>query len=128
MKPERLCFITDIIVVVLFSQSFVGESKTPAGPSERNEKSKGCNLSTPRKRLLLSHAEKEKLLTWDVLVTADETPNNDNTRQHKEEVTFIGVRTISTRHVLLLFISPSSCCLQSYSLVQRWRFVLDKQS
>lgn len=79
----------------MFSQSFAGESKTPAGPSEGNEKRKECNLSTPRKRLLLSRAEKEKLLTWDVLVTADETPNNDNTRQHKEEENLIEVRTIS---------------------------------
>lgn len=44
----------------------------------------------PKKRLLLSLSEKEKLLNWDVPVTSEETPNNTkDAHQHKEQVEFI---------------------------------------
>lgn len=47
------------------------------------------NSSSPKKRLMLSVAEKEKLLNWDVQLTPEEAPINTNTiytHQHKDQV------------------------------------------
>ncbi|XP_035520801.1 protein-methionine sulfoxide oxidase mical2b [Morone saxatilis] len=75
-----------------------GSSKTPAhtqNPSEGSEKREECSatvktvcdLSTPKKRLMLSLSEKEKLLNWDTLITPEETLiNTENTHQHKAQV------------------------------------------
>ncbi|XP_042351353.1 protein-methionine sulfoxide oxidase mical2b isoform X2 [Plectropomus leopardus] len=76
-----------------------GDSKTSAdtqNPSEATEKSEELSASikttgsssNPKKRLMLSHAEKEKLLNWDVLVP-EETLIDTNTKkahQHKDQV------------------------------------------
>ncbi|XP_039664326.1 protein-methionine sulfoxide oxidase mical2b-like [Perca fluviatilis] len=66
-------------------------SKTSAEKSEKHSATikTVCNLSTTRKRLMLSLSEKEKLLNWDLLVTPEETPINTNTKnkhQHKDKV------------------------------------------
>ncbi|XP_074533428.1 F-actin-monooxygenase mical2b isoform X2 [Halichoeres trimaculatus] len=72
-----------------------GSSETSAdtqNSSEGSEKSEepsatkelGSNSSSPKKRLMLSLSEKEKLLSWDELVTPEETlsiTNNKNTHQ-----------------------------------------------
>ncbi len=66
----------------MFSQN----SKTPAhtqNPSQENEKSE-AHSATPKKRLMLSLSEKEKLLNWNIVVTPEETVNNAH--QHKDEV------------------------------------------
>lgn len=61
-------------------------AKTPEGSEESKER----NTAIPKKRLLLSVSEREKLLNWDVPVTSEEAPNNTkNTRQHKEQVEFV---------------------------------------
>lgn len=77
----------------------VDGAKTPEGSEENKER----NAAIPKKRLLLSVSEKEKLLNWDVPVTSGETPKNTkNARQHKEQVEFI-VRqgsSIETRVIL----------------------------
>ncbi|XP_044048503.1 protein-methionine sulfoxide oxidase mical2b isoform X5 [Siniperca chuatsi] len=74
-------------------------SKTSAGTqsppeSEESEERSAttktvCNSSTPKKRLMLSLSEKEKLLNWDVLVAPEDTLININTKnahQHKDQV------------------------------------------
>ncbi|XP_028440839.1 protein-methionine sulfoxide oxidase mical2b isoform X4 [Perca flavescens] len=65
-------------------------SKTSAEKSEERSATKTvCNLSTTKKRLMLSLSEKEKLLNWDLLVTPEESPINTNTKnkpQHKDKV------------------------------------------
>ncbi|XP_053175957.1 F-actin-monooxygenase mical2b [Scomber japonicus] len=64
--------------------------KTPAvtqNPSEGNEKKESS--STPKKRLMLSLSEKEKLLNWDMQATPEETPSNTGTKtkhQQKDQV------------------------------------------
>ncbi|XP_051239431.1 F-actin-monooxygenase mical2b isoform X2 [Dicentrarchus labrax] len=75
-----------------------GNSKTTAytqntseGSEKREERSAtvktACDSSTPKKRLMLSLSEKEKLLNWDTLVTPEETLiNTENTHQHKAQV------------------------------------------
>ncbi|XP_032367629.1 protein-methionine sulfoxide oxidase mical2b isoform X1 [Etheostoma spectabile] len=68
-----------------------GSSKTSAEKSEEHSVTikTVCNLATPKKRLMLSLSEKEKLLNWDLLVTPDETTVNTNTKnkhQHKDKV------------------------------------------
>ncbi|XP_051917950.1 F-actin-monooxygenase mical2b-like isoform X2 [Hippocampus zosterae] len=53
-----------------------GQASDLKHPSERSEKSKkltACNSTSPKKRLILSLNEKEKLLSWDVLGTPEET-------------------------------------------------------
>nr|XP_046251208.1 protein-methionine sulfoxide oxidase mical2b isoform X2 [Scatophagus argus] len=71
--------------------NFEGSTKTSAdfqNPSENTDDPMTvCNSSTPKKRLMLSLLEKEKLLNWDVPVTTEETlTNTKNTRQHKDQV------------------------------------------
>ncbi|XP_071770958.2 F-actin-monooxygenase mical2b [Centroberyx gerrardi] len=79
-----------------------GGSKAPAdtqNPSARSEKREErsatveavCSSSSPRKRLMLSLSEKEKLLDWDLLVTPEETPgrisaNTKTTQQPTHQV------------------------------------------
>ncbi|XP_067445003.1 F-actin-monooxygenase mical2b isoform X1 [Thunnus thynnus] len=56
-------------------------------PSEGSEKKE--HSSTPKKRLMLSLSQKEKLLNWDMLVTPEETLSNtdtETTHQHKDQV------------------------------------------
>uniref|UniRef100_A0A671U1B2 F-actin monooxygenase n=1 Tax=Sparus aurata TaxID=8175 RepID=A0A671U1B2_SPAAU len=66
-----------------FSQSSESSSKMSANtqnPSEGSRKSEECSAtvttdsssSVPKKRLMISLSEKEKLLNWDVLVTPEE--------------------------------------------------------
>lgn len=73
-----------------------GGSKTSAdtqNPSEGSLKSNErstpsktvCSSSTPKKRLMLSLADKEKLLSWDALVTPEET-DTKTIHQHKDQV------------------------------------------
>ncbi|KAM7414000.1 hypothetical protein PAMA_019021 [Pampus argenteus] len=67
-----------------------GSSKIPAdtqNPSEGSEKKQ--HSSTPKKRLMLSLTDKEKLLNWDVLVTPEEPLSNPETKttcQQKDQV------------------------------------------
>lgn len=87
----------------VFSQNSDSSSKTSAdtqNPSEGSEKSEECSAavktagdsSTPKKRLILSLSDKEKLLNWDVLVTPEDAPINTNTNsihQHKDQVELV---------------------------------------
>ncbi|KAK5902799.1 hypothetical protein CesoFtcFv8_008020 [Champsocephalus esox] len=74
-------------------------SKTPAvsqNASDKSEKSEECvpekdpavcSPSAPKKRLVLSRAEKEKLLSWDMQAAPEETGVNTNTNnQHNQQV------------------------------------------
>ncbi|XP_033997209.1 protein-methionine sulfoxide oxidase mical2b isoform X6 [Trematomus bernacchii] len=74
-------------------------SKTPAvtqNASDESEKSEECapekdpavcSPSAPKKRLVLSRSEKEKLLSWDIQAAPEETGVNTNTNnQHKQQV------------------------------------------
>ncbi|KAL3062042.1 hypothetical protein OYC64_010042 [Pagothenia borchgrevinki] len=74
-------------------------SKTPAvtqNASDECEKSEECapekdpavcSPSAPKKRLVLSRSEKEKLLSWDIQAAPEETGVNTNTNnQHKQQV------------------------------------------
>ncbi|KAK5867943.1 hypothetical protein PBY51_012396 [Eleginops maclovinus] len=74
-------------------------SKTPAvtqNASEKIEKSAECapennpavcSPSAPKKRLMLSLSDKEKLLSWDIQATPEETGINTNTNnQHQQQV------------------------------------------
>ncbi|XP_033940403.1 F-actin-monooxygenase mical2b-like isoform X5 [Pseudochaenichthys georgianus] len=74
-------------------------SKTPAvsqNASDKSEKSEECvpekdpavcSPSAPKKRLVLSRSEKEKLLSWDIQAAPEETGVNTNTNnQHKQQV------------------------------------------
>uniref|UniRef100_UPI0037E78314 F-actin-monooxygenase mical2b isoform X4 n=1 Tax=Semicossyphus pulcher TaxID=241346 RepID=UPI0037E78314 len=70
-----------------------GSSETSAdtqNSSEGSEKSEArsvCNSSSPKKRLMLSFSEKEKLLNWDMLVTPEETESNTNNKnKHQLQV------------------------------------------
>lgn len=60
-------------------------SKTAEGPSKR---SIGCNASSPRKRLMLSVSDREKLLNWDAQEASEEA-SNGLVSTRKEQVDFI---------------------------------------
>ncbi|XP_034052453.1 protein-methionine sulfoxide oxidase mical2b isoform X8 [Gymnodraco acuticeps] len=72
-------------------------SKTPAvsqNASDKSEKSEECvpekdpavcSPSAPKKRLVLSRSEKEKLLSWDIQAAPEETGVTNN-NQHKQQV------------------------------------------
>ncbi|XP_034390508.1 protein-methionine sulfoxide oxidase mical2b isoform X2 [Cyclopterus lumpus] len=74
-----------------------GSSMTSAGtqnPSEGSERREeqpakamqtARHSSTPKKRLMLSLSEKEKLLSWDTLGTAEEAPINTN-NAHQQQI------------------------------------------
>ncbi|XP_074490195.1 F-actin-monooxygenase mical2b isoform X2 [Sebastes fasciatus] len=97
--PEAASEFEEITSAENHTISDVG-SKTSAdtqNPSEGSEKSEEHsatikmvnNSSSPKKRLMLSVAEKEKLLNWDVQLTPEEAPINTNTiytHQHKDQV------------------------------------------
>lgn len=92
--------LTFVLTRFSFCQNLHADgAKTPEGSEENKEP----NTAIPKKRLLLSVSEKEKLLNWDVSVTSEETSNNTkNTHQHTEQVEFI-VRqgsNIETRVIL----------------------------
>ncbi|XP_061138575.1 F-actin-monooxygenase mical2b isoform X2 [Syngnathus typhle] len=68
------------------------KGKTPADPKHRIEKSEKhpkhttCNLASPKKCLILSPSEKEKLLSWDTHSHSEETslnPDAKTTKQHQ---------------------------------------------
>ncbi|XP_070762813.1 F-actin-monooxygenase mical2b isoform X1 [Enoplosus armatus] len=66
---------------------------SPEGGEEGGERSATtkavCDSSTPKRRLMLSLSEKEKLLDWDALVTPEDalvTANPKNTHQRKDQV------------------------------------------
>ncbi|KAI4825433.1 hypothetical protein KUCAC02_021113 [Chaenocephalus aceratus] len=74
-------------------------SKTPdvsQNASDKSEKSEECvpekdpavcSPSAPKKRLVLSRSEKEKLLSWDIQAAPEETGVNTNTNnQHNQQV------------------------------------------
>lgn len=83
---------------LLLSQNSDSSSKTSAdtqNPQEGSEETEEpsatikrvCNVSSPKKRLMLSLSEKEKLLNWDVLATPEEINiNTKNTHQHEDQV------------------------------------------
>ncbi|XP_070827721.1 F-actin-monooxygenase mical2b isoform X2 [Chaetodon trifascialis] len=62
------------------------DTQNPSGASEKSEeRSTTMKTSTPKKCLMLSQSEKEKLLDWDV--TPEETlSNSQNSHQHKDQV------------------------------------------
>ncbi|KAM7003564.1 F-actin-monooxygenase mical2b isoform 2-T2 [Tautogolabrus adspersus] len=72
-----------------------GSSETPADTKNSSEGSKKsgersatielvCNSSSPKKRLMLSLSEKEKLLNWDMLATPAESTSNANNKNTQE--------------------------------------------
>lgn len=66
----------------------MADNQNPSKASEKREE----RSSTPKKRLMLSHTAKEKLLNWDVLVAPEETVTDSKiTHQHKDQVEFINV-------------------------------------
>lgn len=74
------------------SSNALSGTKNPSDGNERSEeRSADIKVSTPKKRLLLSCSEKEKLLDWEMEVSPEEPPNNTKTsHQLKEQVeTFI---------------------------------------
>ncbi|XP_038563091.1 F-actin-monooxygenase MICAL2-like isoform X2 [Micropterus salmoides] len=68
------------------------DTQNPQEGSEETEEPSAtikrvCNVSSPKKRLMLSLSEKEKLLNWDVLATPEEINiNTKNTHQHEDQV------------------------------------------
>lgn len=99
-----------------FSQKFADSSKWVEGPSKR---SMGCNASSPRKRLMLSASEKEKLLNWDTVVSSEESANSH--RKSKEQVDFkiaafwaVLEKTELSQDVAVLFISVFLPCVASF--------------
>ncbi|XP_027128123.1 F-actin-monooxygenase mical2b isoform X1 [Larimichthys crocea] len=61
----------------------LADTQNPSKPGEKREE----RSSTPKKRLMLSHTAKEKLLNWDVLVAPEETVTDSKiTHQHKDQV------------------------------------------
>ncbi|XP_068595063.1 F-actin-monooxygenase mical2b-like [Brachionichthys hirsutus] len=59
------------------------DNQNPSEECARSEESSRCNSSGPKKRLMLSPPEKEKLLNWDTLVT-EETPSNTKATHQQE--------------------------------------------
>ncbi|XP_049578796.1 F-actin-monooxygenase mical2b isoform X4 [Syngnathus scovelli] len=68
------------------------KGKTSADPKHRIEKNEKhpkhttCNLASPKKRLILSPSEKERLLNWDTHSHSEETsfnPEAKTTKQHQ---------------------------------------------
>ncbi|XP_029909568.1 F-actin-monooxygenase mical2b isoform X2 [Myripristis murdjan] len=62
----------------------LADSQNPSVRGEKREEHSAtagavCSSSGPKKRLMLSLADKEKLLNWDLLVTPEETPGQINT-------------------------------------------------
>ncbi|XP_076588755.1 F-actin-monooxygenase mical2b isoform X2 [Chaetodon auriga] len=68
------------------------DSQNPSGANEKSEEHSTTiktvrSSSAPKKCLMLSQSEKEKLLDWDMLVTPEETLiNSQNSHQHKDQV------------------------------------------
>ncbi|KAM9351924.1 F-actin-monooxygenase mical2b [Symphorus nematophorus] len=63
------------------------DTQNPSEGSQKSEEHSVCNPSTPKKRLVLSLSDKERLLSWDMLVTPEETViNTKNTHQHKDQL------------------------------------------
>lgn len=69
-----IMILTETLVL---SNSLVDKVKTPPG----DEGAAAAAAAVSRKRLMLSMADKEKLLNWDALVAPEE--------QHREQVEFI---------------------------------------
>ncbi|XP_068170294.1 F-actin-monooxygenase mical2b-like isoform X5 [Antennarius striatus] len=64
------------------------DTQNPSGECEKSETflKTTCKSSNPKKRLMISLPDKEKLLNWDMLVT-EETPSNaNNTHQQEDQV------------------------------------------
>ncbi|XP_019733666.1 protein-methionine sulfoxide oxidase mical2b [Hippocampus comes] len=60
--------------------------KHPSEGSEKSEKFTACNSTSPKKRLILSLNEKERLLSWDMLGTPEETSitTDAKTTKHRQ--------------------------------------------
>lgn len=80
LEQKTFCALTRF----LFSQNSDGSSKTSADTQKPSEGSEATvnpvgNSSAPKKRLILSLSDKEKLLNWDTLATPEDTPINTST-------------------------------------------------
>ncbi|XP_054632650.1 F-actin-monooxygenase mical2b isoform X2 [Dunckerocampus dactyliophorus] len=65
------------------------ENKHPSEGSEKNPTQLTSNSSTPKKRLILSVSENERLLRWDMLTPTKDTlitPDTETTQQHEHQI------------------------------------------